>query len=91
MADEIIKFTADSTAYVPLGAGSTGVAVQNEHAYAHLRLAIADSQPDANHGAYMILRQRNFVQHLEIPDTFTVWARSDTDGVTVTGHYRKFL
>lgn len=87
--DDIVKFQAGAE-YIALGAGATGVAVANEHAYGGLRLAISDALPGPDHGAYQIVRQRDFVQHLEIPPGFVVHVRSDDPAAMVNGHYRAF-
>lgn len=87
--DDIVKFTSGAN-YMPLGVGATGVAVANEHAYGALRLAISDTLPGPDHAAYQIVRQRDFVQHLEIKSGFGVFVRSDDPAVMVSGHFRAF-
>ena len=90
MADDIVKFTAGGS-YMPLGAGATTLTLANDHAYGHLRVAIADALPTDNHAAYHILQQRDRVTHDEIPAGFTLYVRSDDPDVNVHGHYRRFL
>lgn len=91
MADDIVKFTAGSDAYVPLGAGAEAVAVGNDSAYQNGRIVISDTPPDPDHAAYHILPQRHRVQHDEILNGNVLYIRADKDGETVSGHYRRFL